>query len=364
MNYAQIYFKKKQLYFEKIADFRVLFGALFTATIIIFIVFIIALSRARISDSSPQITPINEAVYDPKNIIKVAFLIENFNQFEIIKNNFTVMATVLFIADKSLDKTLLDTFSFENGSFISKSTPYQYPDYNDKMVIAYDIKLEYHGSFNYRHYPFDYHQLNFILSNKHIPYGTLLYMPINNEILKKNTFTKDWINTKTSTAYGTTTLHVLNDKKATYEVAAFSYDFKRSSLKEIFFIFLPLFLIFFIGLLSLTFDVMNQFSLILSLSIGSTTALIFYSDGLQKMAPISGVFTLADAMLTSSFAIVITILALQMISMNYLYKKQSVTTIKELIMATTTSLNVIRGLFFLLFLAIQLIIVIWLLLIN
>lgn len=368
MNYAQIYFKKKQAFFERLTDLRVLFGALIGVSIIIAIIFIIALYRTKIDDPIVSIIPIEPTVLENNNhIVEVNLFVNTFSEFEIIQNNFNMDATIWFSYDEnSVSATTIEEFQFENAKIINKSLLQSEKLPNGKTLVSYNVQLSFKGNFNYHYYPFNRHRLNIVLINPSTDIQKLVYVTTDKNFnVSDKAFTKDWKKTSTQTRYGLAERRLMLDNKQTtisYERVIFSINFDRNSLKTLFLIFLPLFLIFFIGLLSLTFDVLTQFTIILSLNLGSTTALLFFAEILNKSSPVTNIITLADSIYFLLLTIVITTLTLQIGMMHYLYKRQSLTQLKEVIDEAALSVNIIRGLCFIFFLFVMLAIVIWLIL--
>lgn len=367
MNYAQIYFKKKRAFFERITKSKVLFSVLLGVNLAIFFIFAIALSRSAINDPPVSVTPFAPSVLsDQKNIVDVGLYIQTFQKFEMMENNFIVDATVWFRYDQDqVPFILIDEFKFENAHILSKSDPYKIIEGNNKVFVSYDIQLGCRGDFDYQYYPFDRHRLSLVLINKNASLDQLIYVSQDNLVVNEAAFTQDWQVTGLDTVYGTAQSNFFmgaNKKEITYERVVFSIDFKRTSLKSVFIVFIPLFLVFAVGLLSLTFDVLSQFRFILTLSLGSTTALIFFSSSLAKMAPTNGAFTLADMIYVLLLILVITTLTLQIAAMHYLQNKMRATKLDVVINETIMFINIIRSLLFLFFLFLMFVMVAWIML--
>lgn len=360
---AQIYFRKRRRMLERITDFRILFGVLTLVYCLMVVVFSIALGRTQIIDPKITLTPFPaEYVPDPQKTVGVSFSINNFTKFEIIKNEFISNVTVCFTYDKSfINPDLIDKFTIENAVVINKSTPSHDTAPNGKAITCYDMQLKSTNIFDYRYFPFDRHRINFIIINKGVAPNQFIYVTNDQSLfVQTQTFTQDWTHYGQSTAYGLDTFDVNvmgKTSQIAYERVVFSIDVERAIPKAAFIIFLPLFLIFFIGLLSLTFDVLTQFGTILTLSLGSTTALIFYSNQLRGLLPATGTFTSVEMVYVLVLAIILLTLTLQIIMLQYLHKKQSTTQIKEVLDYTAMSLNIIRSLFFLFFPIIMLVMV-------
>lgn len=369
MNFAQIYFRKKRRQLELISDFRVLFGLLFFVSLVISSIFLIAWSRSRVRDPKISVRPLTQQELSAvKTTIETGFIVNNFFKFDVLENSFIVDGTIWFLCENT-EKNIagVDQFSFEDATILKKSEAHKDIFADNKILIRYDIEVQCNGVFDFNYYPFDYHRLNFVLVNKELDFGDTLYVAFKDSlILKPDAFTKDWVINGKSVEYGLASIDITINKqvkKVPYERVVFSLEFQRKSLKQIFLLFLPLFLIFYIGLLSLTFDLLTQFPIILSLCLGSTTALIFFLDLLRKSSPGTDTFTLVDMIYIFLLFIIIITFIVQIVAVNYLYQKQRLTKLEEVIANTVITLNIIRSLFFIFFLFLMLIIVAWLLLV-
>ncbi len=364
----QIYLRKKIRTLEGITDFRILFGALIAVYSFIALIFAFAIARTKVIDPKISCDPMPaQYMQSAGKQVNVSFRINNFLEFDILNNQFISNVSVYFMYDEKLIKqAIIDAFTFENAVIMHKSAPVHTIARNEKTIASYDVQLKSKHIFDYRYFPFDRHRINFVIINKHASLDQLVYVTDNQSIsIQEDAFTKDWIQYDQSTEYGIKNSIVTLDGEQSellYERVIFSIDFERVTYKSTFTIFLPLFLIFFIGILSLMFDVLNQFSTILTLSLGSTTALIFYSKDLQDVLPATRTFTLTEMIYVLVLAIILLTLTIQVIMLQYLHKKKSMTQMKEILDYTVASLNVIRSLCFLLFPLIMLIMIALLLL--
>jgi hypothetical protein len=74
----------------------------------------------------------------------------------------------------------------------------------------------------------------------------------------------------------------------------FSLDLERSGLQEVLVIFLPLFLMFFIGLFSFSFTSSEEQRMLFPLSLASISAMLSYRFVIQRLSPVAGYFMLSD----------------------------------------------------------------------
>lgn len=343
--YAEIYFKKKIQKLAFITNFKILFSTLFIVYFLIGIIFAIALHKTEIVDPPILVTPLApNAIQNAHNVVEVSLHINNFTAFEVKENEFISNITLYFSYNKNFEhKEYIDTFTIENATIIDKSTAQHEIQANERVITKYNLNVKSNNIFNFRYFPFDRHNVNFIITNKKAGPDKIIYTTKNVDFeINEPIFTKNWTIYNQSVDYGINQQSI----KSYSSRAVFSLAIKRSSYKEPLIIFLPLFLIFFIGLLSLTFNVIKQFSTILTLSIGSTSALIFYSRELRLTLPTTGSFTSVEMVYLLTIIIILITLTVQVIMLQHLHKKQSITQIQEILDRTGSNFNTIRGLLF------------------
>ncbi len=348
MDLAEIYFRKKKKQLERITDYNVLYSTLIFSLVLILIIFSFAVFKGKILDPEVSLTPVGEQRLAELAAVRVetGILVHDFSEFDMLKNHFVAQATVWFTYNgASVDQALIDQFSFEKGTIKSKMGP-RVKQVGDKTLALYDIELEFQGYFDYSHFPLDQHRLDLILVNPIANPNQLLYVTNTDWIqIAKDANSEGWSQIGKSSKFGYIVDRLAsapNDLNVTYEKTVFSFIFEHSSLKEAIIIFLPLILMFMVGLISLLLDMVFESRAIIELAVGSTLALVFFSNYVRTFTPKTGIFTLVDAFYVLLMVITSVIFLTQVFVLHYFRKKQ-----KEVLDFTISSLNIIRCCMFL-----------------
>lgn len=349
MNLTEIYFRKKKKQLECITHYSVLYVALFITVVLILSMFYFAILQKRILDPEVPMNSIaKERISQLADVqVETGIAVHDFSQFEMLKNHFAAQATVWFYFDPAkVDKGLVDQFVFERGLIKSKSAPREIK-HGDKLMVLYDIELEFQGSLDYSHFPLDRHRLDLILVNPYANTQQLLYVTNKDAVqIDNDAATPGWSSIGTSSKYGVAQEQFAleeNPLSIAYEKTVFSLFFEHTTLKEATIIFVPLLLMFLVGLLSLLVDMVSESSVIIELAVGSTLALVFYSMYMRSFIPKTGIFTLVDAFYVLLTLFTSIIFLMQIFILHYYRKKQEVIHLKEVLDYTLSTLTIFRS---------------------
>lgn len=240
-------------------------------------------------------------------IVETGMYIEDFHTFNLNDNEFVVTASIWFKFDPAIvSLETIGQFSFDRGEILSKSPPNT--KFIDKLIFAeYRIKLRFTSTLTHRLFPVEDHRIYIILTNKQVSPRELIFSTSESGfILSPDIVIAGWekVHRSVSTGYTQTQLE-RNDEKtvAYYPVTVFTLDFVRSGMRQIFVLSLPLFFIFFLGLITLSLDPEKFASLRISISIANLTALIGYRFIIENMSPKAGYFMLGDHIFNLFFAL-------------------------------------------------------------
>ncbi|MBU4269883.1 hypothetical protein KJ644_01260 [Candidatus Dependentiae bacterium] len=255
-----------------------------------------------------------KAFSDEKNIneIRTGIFIKNFPEFDIVKNEFTVNAIVWFEFDPnlvSLDK--IKSFSFDKGNIL-KQEDVQTKIINDKLWAYFEVIVSFSSNLDYKLFPLEDHKIYLkLLNNKMDPNSEILVSYNTDLQISEEIFTNDWkiINTEVEYGYSEEILDKNEpDKSTKYPIVSFELDFQKSGIRKTLAIFLPLYMVFFLSLFSLILNTKDTTG-ILSLSVGSTSALIFDLVAIENMSPNVRYFTVSNTIYTilliSSFIVLL-----------------------------------------------------------
>ncbi len=267
----------------------------------------------RSSDTYRIIEPINPQISDEKIVeLKTGIFIKNFPVFDTTNNDFIMNAIVWFEFDPHLISIEnIEKFSFEKGTILEKSKP-EVKIINEKLFARYKVKIQFQSNLNYDLFPIEDHTISIALINTHLnPKEIVLISNNSNLLIKDKIFTGDWkqINSEVYYGYSISQIDKFNpEKTSTYPTVVFLIDFEKTGVKDSLIIFVPLYIALFLSLFSLILSINNTKGM-LSLSVGSISALLFDLFILEKLTPDVSYFTLSDKifaiLLVSVFAILL-----------------------------------------------------------
>jgi len=227
--------------------------------------------------------------------VKVGLHISDWVEFDVSRNSFVFDGFVWFEFDPALvSLDMISKFSFNKGSIVQRNEPKT--RLNGKNIFAlYSVRTRLAFDLTYQLFPFDNHTLHIELVNKYVSPGELIFVALRSGfIMSEGAYSFGWqeaahfVNTGYEEGYldEEDTSRVIRNPKA-----IFSIVIHRSGIRYILLVILPLFLIFFIGLLSFGFFDART---IASLAPASVASIIGYRFVMQGLSPNVGYFMLAD----------------------------------------------------------------------
>lgn len=293
------------------SNIKIQISILAIMTISIIVLFYIQTKSFSFMDKTEPILRIDE-YSDTLNKIKTGLFINDFSTFDSEKNDFTFDGIVWFEFDPyEISINDIKSFSFGKGKILKKGEV-KTKLINKKLLAYYPIKVNFKSHLNYRLFPLDDHKIYINLVNKNLDPKYKMFTSYNtNFLINKNISTGDWKISYHEVEYGYKENSFKRSDKINelidYPVVSFEISFQKSGIRKTLEIFLPLYLIFFLSLFSLLIDVKN--SNILSLSVGSTSALVFDLIAIDNMSPNVRYFTIANKiyilLLISAFTILL-----------------------------------------------------------
>ena len=255
-----------------------------------------------INDQFPPIIALNtkEIVRlggDP-TVVTVGIYIRDFPTFDIFHNKLSADLTVWFKFDPnkiSLDK--IGKFFISNARFLYKDKPYT-KIVNGQLFAKYNIAIEFTTNLNYENFPLDDHTINIIITNQFFsPNEVIFKIARNNLIIDPDIDPIGWdlVDKKVESGYVETNLDPLDKKiKAYYPRVISSLYFKKSGTRKLITIFIPLFLIFYIALMTFTLNPFTEFGRIIGISISSISAVLAYRFIIGNLSPETGYLMISD----------------------------------------------------------------------
>lgn len=247
--------------------------------------------------------------------VNVGMIVKNFISIDVIKNNFLVDLTIWF--DFFADEVMLETigqFSFDNGDIIKKSSP-DIRIKDNLTSVKYDVRLAFKSNMMYSNFPIENHKISIILTNNFVTPAELFFTTEDSRLsIDPSISIPDWNVLKDSTMAGY--LELISDPKSSKKdvfasvspKVRFTMNLTRKGAKDAFVIFVPMYLVAFIGTYSFLTSVTNAAWRYLMAS-APLPALLGYRFVIQNMLPQVSYFTIADSiylfLLIYNFAIFI-----------------------------------------------------------
>jgi|SaaInlLV_10m_DNA_2_1039722.scaffolds.fasta_scaffold19496_2 hypothetical protein len=244
--------------------------------------------------------------------INVGLHINNFSEFSFYKNKFVMDSIVWFqfeTGTESLDD--IKKFSFKSGEFVYKSDP-KIKLIKDYTIVSFHVVVKFFTFLNFKHFPVSDHRLNIVLENRRMTANEMVFESDKESFtLSDNLMITNWspVETRVSSGYLSADINSKHESVGLgYPSTAFTIDFKNVMLRDFIVLYIPLFLLFFIGFMSL---VMTYDKERLMLIATSMPILVLYSLALDGMSPDFSGITKVDKTYFLLIFLSIVILALQ-----------------------------------------------------
>jgi len=231
--------------------------------------------------------------------IKVGMYIRDVPEVDIVKGIFIADITVWFEFNPSfISLEKIGMFSFESAKIKYKSKPFTRIE-GDNLVAYYNMRSEFSISLNYKYFPFDDHRISFALTNNALsPSEAIFQSSKYNFTINKEIIIPGWelVGKHIKTGYITDVFDPHDPKaKNTRPRVIFSMDLARAGVRHVVTILLPLLIIFFISLFTLSFNPYgHNAGNIVAISIASVSAVIAQRFVIESMSPRSGTFMISD----------------------------------------------------------------------
>ncbi len=259
------------------------------------------LSRLVISDETPQLIPITPTTIKEfggfPEIVTTGLYIHEFQTFDMIANSFVFTGVVWFMLSPgvvSLD--LLSKFEFERG-VIQYLGPPRVILLDKKLLVQFPVRAQITSNLNYAAFPIDDHRLYFILNNHLIFPDIILFFSSQQDFSVRpdmRTFGWEQMSTSVKFGYGQEITDQYDERKTLYYPSViFAIDYARYGTRYIISILLPLLLIFYLTLFSLSFRTTADRTGI-TLAAGGITAILAYRFVIGNLSPTTGYFTISD----------------------------------------------------------------------
>lgn len=195
----------------------------------------------------------------------------------------------------------LSKFTFEEAQKLEISEPHL-KIIDNRLFVHYIIKAVFDLQLQYGHFPIDDHRLSFVFRHLYLtPSQMQLVSSPSDFIIQPDLSQQGWTNVGhiVQTGFQKIILDPYNQRKTINRPSAvFTIDYSRTQMRYPLLIILPLLLIFFLALFSLSLDPEKYRSSIIGITTGGITAILAYRFVIEAMSPKVGYFMLSDYIFT------------------------------------------------------------------
>lgn len=252
-------------------------------------------------EPSPQIFTLTpkrmiewRGIFTPVN---VGIHILNYPTFDITKNNFIIDCIIWFEFDPALlSLKTIDKFSFEKGQILQKSEA-ETKLIDKKIFARYNLRVQFSSNVNHLYFPLDDHSIYLTLENKYVTPADVFLSSDLSKFTVADVFLAGWtiVDRLVRYGYAEAALDLNDDRKVVnYPKIIYTIKFKRSGVRLIAIIFIPLLLFFFMSIASLYFEPQTHRRTITALASGSFTGIISYRFVIENLSPKVGYYMLSD----------------------------------------------------------------------
>jgi len=227
--------------------------------------------------------------------VATGLVITRFLTFNVAANKFVFEGTLWFYFDPAqVAEKMIDTITFENGSFLEKSEPYTEMIAHKKLV-RYAVRVKLQTQLNYMAFPDDDHKLMLIMLHKGASVSDLLLTVARPDFVIQDELGREgWsvFDRNTQAGYVESRIHSAQGNFTTLHPAvAFGIDIRRTSMREFITILFPMLIMFIMSLA--TFSVSGAPER-LNLTLSSIAGIVAFRFVMDSVSPKVPYFMLSD----------------------------------------------------------------------
>lgn len=271
------------------------------ATILITIAYLTILifiqdKRFITNDKAPVLYSVDEKTKKLASVVHVGLHVNSFPLFSFDHGMFTIDATIWFrypAATEALDTindfTLYNSLIQQNGKLLYRSDPI-IKLIGDDVLVCYHFQTTFKLTVNHKYFPIGDHTLHLLVHNKGVTAQELCFVSDPQSFsLSESVLINEWKQKSTSvkTGYIKSDLYIQNpETQISYPAALFSIDFDNVGFRYAGALYLPMLIIFLIGLLSLLLSVTDSNRL--ALITGAVPSLALFRIAINSVSPVVG----------------------------------------------------------------------------
>lgn len=290
----------KYVYIEAHPHIYVFF--MFVSIFAVFSLFYKKTKRFNATDFPPQLNFFAVQKVNMTNLatseVEAGLFIKDFTIFDVIHNNFVVDMIVWFEFNPALiSLEVVGKFTFERGTILQKSEP-EVKINKNSLFVKYNLVVQLSTNLDQHLFPINDHQLYFVLMNEYVSPTEMIFKVSNSNFSwSEKLYTADWqVSGKSiDSGYAISKLDQTDpSKNISKPRVVFTLNLGRAGMRMAYLIFLPIFLLAFLGQVGLVLNSDTMSGLIISLSVTSVTGLLAYRFVIDTVSPNVGYFMLTD----------------------------------------------------------------------
>ncbi len=216
------------------------------------------------SDVAPKLEQVDEKTKHLATNVTVGCHIFNFPGISFKDASFLVDAIVWFkFPTASTDLNVIDQFSIQNsfvqrgGKLLFRSAPI-IKIVGKEVLVSYHVQTTFTGEFQYKNFPIGDHVLYLTIQNRSVTPEEICFQAKSENISFAQKTFQSWSAKGVTASSGFIRAkldHTQTNLDITYPVAVFAINFEQDGFNHIFSLYFPLFILFFIALFSLFFEI-------------------------------------------------------------------------------------------------------------
>lgn len=242
---------------------------------------------------------------DQRVKIKTGLFLNNFLDFDLIKNDFEVLGTVWFeFNKKEVDLVVLEQSVFSKGKLAQHANLFGeakpiVTEAQNIVYAQYPVRIKFTSNLNYKLFPFDSHRVYMTLNNMHLDHSRFEFQAGSGDfIVSQNAATYGWANVGKYVHSGYAIKQISNDKQVSYPRVIYALDFIRNSFKDVLLLLFPLLVAFFMSIFSFSYDHRLDRENILEIGVATVGAMVGYRFVINAASPKVPYFMLVDWLFT------------------------------------------------------------------
>lgn len=258
----------------------------------------IGLSSYRNIEKEPllqTLTPAKVKIFGglPQTVI-VGLNIQNFQTFDVINKNFVFNGTVWFLLNPGfISLKTLSKFEFAQGQILEKGEP-KTEIIDGKLFVEFPVRVQFTSPLNFDYFPIDDHNIYIIFTHPQLSPEEInlqSWQQYFTDLSDEKSVGWELFDTNVYNGYSDIQLDEFDkEKEQLIPTVIFELKYTRYGSRYIVSILLPLLLIFYLSLFSLS----ASHRAAISLATGSITAILAYRFVIENLSPNSGYFMLSD----------------------------------------------------------------------